>query len=436
MAPISKLTLPVILAWLALGRLGADPAQEPAPTVSTAASEAYPPVSCSGTNAGIVAEVVQMAEDARDRLGPILQLGPTWRFPVHVRVVLPDDPLVNTALQEAVEVTASGNTMSVDVVVPAGDPDAHNFIERQFVTEMVWEKYFAKVQAFDTHTRLDTIPLWLTEGLREWLDDDPEHNREGIVRRAVQGGRAPTLDEVTSWTTLSDDKLLGLWQRAFCFYLVDSLTKQGAKRDDFQRWLGTISGPDTQTAVYLFPTEAGWQRQLAEATARGRDIVYSWDETAAELAAAEAIELPAKKDSEARICTLDTVENFPRDDAMKKAVQEKITALTALELRAHPSWTPILALYRFGLTALLGDKSPEHAIALLHEARARRVAEMANHQALVDYANWFDVTHDYRAGTTHFRSYFSTAQQLERGETDPNHPNPIRDNLLQVESRL
>ena len=60
---------------------------------------------------------------------------------------------------------------------------------------------------------------------------------------------------------------------------------------------------------------------------------------------------------------------------------------------------------------------------------------MAEHQKLVDYMNWFEVTKDY-ADPTHFGNYFSTAKEMEQVEADPAHPNPIRANLLQIESEL
>ena len=52
----------------------------------------------------------------------------------------------------------------------------------------------------------------------------------------------------------------------------------------------------------------------------------------------------------------------------------------------------MIELYRFGLTALLRDPTPARAIQYLHQARVRRADEMAYHQKLVDYVNWYEVT--------------------------------------------
>ena len=178
----------------------------------------------------------------------------------------------------------------------------------------------------------------------------------------------------------------------------------------------------------------GWQRELVDATQRSRDIVYTWDYTQTELVRAEVISLPTKKASAPKVCTLDTVTTFPYDEKMEAILKEKLTDLTALELRAHPSWHPILELYRSGLSTLINLKNPAEAQKLISEARDLRAAELANHQKLVDYVNWFEVTRDYPGTPSRFSTYFTTAQQLEELQADPAHPNLIRAHLLSLET--
>ena len=281
------------------------------------------------------------------------------------------------------------------------------------------------------------VPFWLVEGLREWLNDDPEHNREDIVKRAVQNQFAPTLAEVTGWHELSDDRLLGLWQRAFCYYLVDSLTQQGPRRNDFQQWLASFSGPNPSPVQFHLPLESAWQSELADATKRSRAVSYaSWEETLSELTAAETITFAASKEAKVQTCTLDTVATLPRDPALLEALRERVFLLTELELRAHPSWHSILELYRSALTALVADHNPDQAKRLLEEAHDQQIDETAHHQKLLDYLNWFEVTKDCDDNTSRFEAYFTTAKEMERIEADPAHPNPIRANLLQIESEL
>jgi hypothetical protein len=407
-----------------------------APVISTSAAPDYPQVTCTSADALAVADTLQLASDTRDQLATLLELGPTWRFPVHIRIMTPDDPLTAKINREAAAVFSQGASMKIEAVLPSSDPNAREFIQRQFVTAILWEKFFANTTSFDRHTRLDIVPLWLIEGLREWSNEDPEHDREGIVKRAVQNQSTPTLEEVTGWHELSDDRLLGLWQRAFCYYLVDSITKKGPRRDDFQQWLAGFSGPNPSPAQFHFPTEADWQRELVDASERSHDIVYTWAETLSELTAAETITFATSKEAKVQTCTLDTVATFPRDPAMLEALQERIFLLTELELRAHPSWHSILELYRSALMALVTNTDPDQAKGLLEEAHRREIDETAYHQKLLDYINWFEVTKNYSDDTSRFETYFTTAKEMERVEADPAHPNRIRANLLQIESEL
>ena len=410
-----------------------------APLVSTSACEAYPQVTCTSSDGLACADILQIAADAREQLAPVLDLAPAWRFPVHIHVLTPDDPLTAKINREAAAVFSQGATMKIEAVLPSSDPNAREFVQRQLVTALLWEKFFAGTKSFDKNTHLDIVPVWLVEGLRESLNEDPEHNRESIVKRAAQIQTAPTLEDVTGWHEVSNDRLLGLWQRAFCYYLVESLIEKGPRRDDFQQWLAGFSQPGAgplQRAQLHFPTEAAWQRELAEATGRSRDIVYTWTETASELTAAETITFAAAKDAKVQTCTLDTVATMPRSKPLMEALQERIFVLTNLELRAHPSWHSILELYRSGLAALVHDDDADQAKKLLQEAHDRRAAELADHEKLIDYINWFEVTKDYAGNASLFRGYFSTAKEMERVEADPAHPNPIRANLLQLESQL
>jgi hypothetical protein len=408
----------------------------PPDLITTTPSDVYPQVTCTGDNPAVVSDILQMAIDTRETLAPLLKLGRTWRYPVHILIVGPGSPQAGKIKGEQTSVFADGHTLKIEAALPADDPNPREFVQRQFVTALLWEKYFKPDTSFTATTRLDVVPLWLVEGLREWLNDDPEHNREEVVKRAALAQRAPTLAEVTGWQELSDDRLLGLWQRAFCYYLVDSLLHKNARRLDFQEWIDSITGPNPSSAIRLFPTEMGWQRELLEAPVRSRDIVYTWDESAAELAAADTIVLPhGKKAYDDRICTIETVATFPRDKELDKAVRDKVLELTALELRAHPSWRPIISLYRLGLTALTSDKDPTHAAAYFHQANQQRAREIDLHQKLVDYTNWYEVTNS-PVESSHFRSYFRTADELDKTDADPTHPNPLRARLLKVEAEF
>jgi hypothetical protein len=430
----------LLLTGLAMAGLAASRAEEPAAApgdtpIPTSTSDAYPQVTCTTNDAAACADALQLATDTREALSPLLKLGTTWRFPVHIHVLTRDDPLTATIDREATQVLLQGDTMTIDAFVPLDDSEAREFIQRQYVVALLWERFFAQAKTFDKNTQLDIVPLWLAEGLREWINEDPTHNREAIARRALHNQTAPTLDEITGWKTLSDDRLLGLWQRAFSFYLVDSLVREGARRDDFQQWLDSFSSPGGSGQLH-FPTEANWEQELAAAADRSRSRVYTWQETADELAADDTITFAESKTAPVKTCTIDEVADKQRTTALLQAVQEKFDVLTALELRAHPAWHSILEAYRSALSTLLQDEDSTEAGKLIAEAHGLREGEMAHHQKLVDYINWFEVTRDFGNTTSPFRTYFATAKKMEQAQADPAHPNPIRANLLQIESKL
>ena len=431
-----------MLAFLAgnLAPVLADPddgSAAPLPTVATSASSNFSQVTCTSTDPVACVDTLQMADDTRDQLRSLLQLGKDWRFPIHIHIVTPDDPLSAKINREAAAVFADKGGMHIEVVVPIDDPNRNAFVQYQFVVDLLWEKFFAGTQQFDANTKLDVVPVWLAVGLREWLNDDPEHDRENIVRRAVQTKHSPTLAEVTSWKELSKDHLMGLWQSAFSYYLFDSLVKTPARRADFQQWLNSCADARPQSAELLFPTEGNWQAELADSTERSHAIVYTWEETLAEMTAADTITIAGAKPTDApQTSTIETVTSLPRTPQFLDSLQKKIYELTALELRAHVSWRPIIALYRFALTDLATSANPEKAKGMIAQAHALRAAEIDNRGKLLDYMNWFEVTKDYVGNTTRFSVYFSAAQEIEQAEADPAHSNPIRADLQHAESQL
>ncbi|MCE0497025.1 MAG: hypothetical protein LV481_03655 [Methylacidiphilales bacterium] len=426
------LLLGLLVPLLVAGRLSADD-NAVIPAVSTATSQIYPQVTCTSTDPAICADTLQLAEDTREQLAPLLKLGPVWRFPMRIHVVTPDDPLSARVHEEGVAAIIVDKTMEIDLVLPSSDPDAREAIQRQCVTALLWEKFFAPGQVFDLHTRLDVVPVWLIEGLREWLNEDPDCVREAIVKRAALNGRAPTLAEITSWQELSSDHLYGLWQRAFCYYLVNSLVQVGPRRDNFQQWLASLPGAHSVSANYLFPTESAWQRELFQAPERSLELVYTWEQTAAEFDNDQTFALALPGEKNVLIRTLDDVFSLPHDKVVIEALDQKSRVLIGLELRAHVSWRPIIALYRFALAGFISNKDPVQTRQLFEQARQHREAEIADHQKIIDYVNWFQVTHEDNS-TSHFSSYFSLADELDRAQAP--HPNPIRASLLQVESQL
>ena len=427
----------LLLATTALTGLVTLHAEEPAP-VPTSTSNDYSEITCTTNDSIACADTLQLATDTREALTSALQLGLHWRFPVHIHVVTADDPLAAKIHREAAQVLLTNGVMTIDAYVPLDDPDAREFIQRQYVTALLWERIFAKTTKFDQNTQLDIVPLWLIEGLREWVNEDTTHNREAIVRRALENQTAPSLADITGWKQLSNDRLFGLWQRAFSYYLVDSLLREGERRDDFQQWLDGFSSAATPDAAgkLHFPTEANWQHELADASTRGHDGFLTWQETYDQLTADDNITYADSKDAKPQTITLDSAAIKAPTEGLRTALAEKVDELTQLERRAHPGWHSTLESYRAALISLLRNDNDDRAPRLLAEAHALRAGEIDNRQKLVDYLNWFEVTRDFGAPSSRFDRYFATARKLESVIPDPAHPNPIRSNLLHIESQL
>ena len=102
-----KAVLPLILFSAVMLAGKADVVAPPA-VASTATSETYSAVTCTGTDAGVNADILQVASDTRDQLGDVLKLGSKWLFPVHIIIVMPDDPLADKVKQERVGVFVDG----------------------------------------------------------------------------------------------------------------------------------------------------------------------------------------------------------------------------------------------------------------------------------------------------------------------------------------
>jgi hypothetical protein len=165
-------------------------------------------------------------------------------------------------------------------------------------------------------TRISTRPGLAGRGFARMAERRPRAQSRKHRPKSGPEPAAPTLAEVTGWQRAERRPPAGTLAALL-------LLLPGRQPDHVRTQAGPIfsngsprlSGPNPASAQFLFPTEAGWQRELAEATQRSRDIVYSWDETVAELAAAEVIAIPADKPSDTRILHVRYGRPFPANPA-------------------------------------------------------------------------------------------------------------------------
>jgi hypothetical protein len=120
----------------------------PPDLITTTPSDVYPQVTCTGDNPAVVSDILQMAIDTRETLAPLLKLGRTWRYPVHILIVGPGSPQAGKIKGEQTSVFADGHTLKIEAALPADDPNPREFVQRQFVTALLWEKYFKPDTSF------------------------------------------------------------------------------------------------------------------------------------------------------------------------------------------------------------------------------------------------------------------------------------------------
>ncbi len=409
-----------------------DPAVLVPPSVCTTSSNFYPQITCASTDPRVNQVVLDIAYDARSQLAPLLGLGNDWRFPVHLHIITTQDPDFERVKTPTLTVSTSGPTLVIDSWLPVTDPLLREQVQRRFVLALLWEATFKDQTKFDGNTKLDVVPNWAVEGLREELNEDDQHQREAIVARAFRSNRAPKLQEIAGWNPLSDATLLGGWQRAFCYYIVKTLTDSQDRQVGFRQWLQALAHGNPQAFEFL-PSELAWERELMKAEADSEPVTYSWTSTLQKLRAQKI--LLAKKDQrKPRTFLLDDLASpeLTHTPELTQEMQDEYTQLTGLQARAHPSWQEAVSAYRQAVFAWLQNAKPDTMTEILTKARGLADEQVAEHQRLTDYLNWFEVTHSY--GRPQFQKYFQSVQEADKTNSDK--PDPLRDNLLNFEKNL
>ena len=130
-----------------------------APAIATSASTTYPEITCTSIDGAACADTLQLASDTREELTDPAQAGADMAFsspPSMCSRRTIHSPRKSTARPRRVFV--NGSTMRIEAVVPVDDPGAREFVQRQFVVALLWERFFVKTAKFDGNTRLDVRP--------------------------------------------------------------------------------------------------------------------------------------------------------------------------------------------------------------------------------------------------------------------------------------
>lgn len=413
--------------------------------------------------------VLQLTEDTQRALAPVLGL--TDKDTSHLTIqALPAEegkpwplPLVSAALRE--------DHLDFSLVLRYPGPHLTEEYLRSLTEIFLYQKILAsQSRTFHAGEALPPLPIWLSEGTlqlclqilitREYAGNfSSSRDWDHVVRHALDQHKAPTLDTVMKWSDLSSYTLERLWQQAFSYYLVSSITRPGPPREAFQQWLGKAASQQPTPFASLAPVmsdEFAWRAQLHRSDERSRDIVYSWDETVEELNKALSITIVIPGKNQGITTTIDALKPYKTNLGFIEAVQNKISDLTEIDLRANHFWHPVLGAYRGALMTLANlnpadlpknlpltrgskDFDSQH-IALQADypdyiAYAKRYTEqlLKLHDQVSDYLNWVVVTKSANEQGSQFSSYYELQKKL--AEFQPRQKDTITHNVLKIEQQ-
>lgn len=403
----------------------------------------------------LTAAVLATATDTRKRLVPLLGIPPTGNSFIYIRV-LPAEadkewPLPHLAAM------LRGDQLDFSIVLRVPGPHVTEEFVRCVTSVCLYEKIISNNTTFREGENLPALPLWLSEGTLQILLSGENRDWERVVARAKKNQKAPTLETVLQWSDLSTDSVERLWQQAFSYYLVSSLTRPGAARDTFQEWLMTAdSNPAKAYAVppSMMADEFAWRAQLERSIDRTRDLIYSWDVSADELDKAMSITLPAVGKKEEVTTTIDALNPYKNRPDLAEVVKEKIAQLTELQARSNLFWQPTLTYYNTALMTLINlrpapkpnntpssrgtkdfglDNVPAKATYtdLIALAKKSRMEMEKQHDLINDYLNWVVVTKAAGEQGSRFASYYELHRKLE--DFRPGPKNTLGRNVLRIE---
>ncbi len=404
----------------------------------------------------LTAAVLATAADTRKRLTPILGLAPTGTSYFYVRVI-PADPNKEWP-QPYLAAMLRGDQLDFSIVLRVPGPRVTEEFARCVTLVCLYEKIVSNNTSFHEGDSLPALPLWLSEGTFQVLLSGENRDWERVVSRAKKNHKAPSLETVLRWNELSSDSIERLWQQAFSYYLVSSLTRPGAPREAFQQWLLTTdSSPEKNYTIppsSLMGDEFAWRAQLQRSIDRSRDLIFSWDVTADELDKAMSITLPASGKKEEINTTIDELKSYKGHPELVETVKTKITELTELQARSNIFWQPTLGYYNAALMSLINMRPPPKPAGskpsrgtkdfgadaipakadytdLIALARQARASNEKQHELLSDYLNWVVVTKAAGEQGSTFASYYELHRKLE--DFRPGPKNALGHNVLKIE---
>lgn len=433
-----QLQLLVVLTLLSAATLPAS-AQPTAPAVPperTTASGLRSKLNITSRDRLLNAALVQAAEDAYRKLQPLLRLPKFAPYPIELEVVpgngrVPDEvfPLRMVVVRDAPTFMAK---------VSLEQPEAREAFVRTLVHIFLYEKLLHAHPEYLEADALPILPLWLTEGTFQTLNDRSQQVWDLVIAQAVAGRRAPDLATTMSWVELSGEPVARAWQQAFSHYLLQSVAAPGDGRVRFHKWLEKPK-EELDGALWplenMMPSEIEWRSHLANSRERSQPTVLGWDKTASALAALQTIQLSGKDDEQPKIMSLDEIS---QEIAALPINQEPLAAkraeLMGLEMRAHFLWRPVITTFRLALNSATDPKAKPSYGELLSLAQGELTKLSQATTKLTDYINWFEITASGDDGISAFTPYRRLRLHLDSLDTRKN--DALQRGVVKVEGKL
>lgn len=262
------------------------------------------------------------------------------------------------------------------------------------------------------------IPLWLAEGLAQLSIGRPDQ-LISVLRRSASGGRPQPVRELMETTALpEEDAGRGLY-RANAWLLTGGLLRLPDGPRKMLQLLHELGARKVVAAaidsVYgdeILDWEAWWRLQQT----RGAELSVAEDLSAAETA--------QRLDAILREPSFETLWRSYQEPWLPAVLEETLTALERLRLRAHPLYRPVLARYINAVIQLHDVKLSRFRRGVAAAARQRAAVEQQIRQ-IQDILDRAEST--YRPDTNAFREEFKTLDRLEQFEKQ--RRNPISDYL-------
>jgi hypothetical protein len=425
--------------------------------------------------------ILDLALETRQRLGSFFNLERKWKFPVHV-IVRPGPADAPPRAPDLV-VNLRQKKLAFEIRLTTPPSIVTEELLRVLITTCAYEKALQNRENFQENQTLPVLPLWVTEGALQWLQNTHQEDWDLVLRRADSLNSAPSLTTVATWDELSADPIQRAWQQAFCYRLFQLATQGTKTSETFGAWLQQLDGdaPARRSAVpSSVPTHDPWSPNRRLPSAAVHEMIWSWDQTASRLSSLLSFSLRDPQDQTVILTTIDKLRSVQKHPNFNATVNAKRLEFIQLELIAAPEWRPVLMTYRAALEKLFvtpaaspppaqaapsssaakgtksaapteNPKAPSNAKVarpastqektdidgyetLIHAAQQETLQLQERHTKVTDYLNWFEITYPVKEVESPLTKYFIRQRLVE--VEDRRALDPIKQEILRIEKGL